>query len=79
MDDSVIFKLQERVAQLERQVEFLLGQARVPYADRAAPVAYPDVAELMRKGKLIEAIKLYRSYTGASLQAAKEYVEKLLV
>jgi ribosomal protein L7/L12 len=79
VDDFQYAKLLERVALLERQVEFLLVQARVPYVDRPAQIAYPDVAELKRKGNLIEAIKLYRSYTDTSLQAAKEYVENMVV
>ncbi len=77
MDDLEIYKLQERVAKLERQVQFLLGQASVSYVDMPATASYPDVADLKRRGKLIDAIKLYRSYTGSTLEAAKAYVENL--
>ena len=79
VDDFQYAKLLERVALLERQVEFLLGQARVTYVDRPAQIAYPDVAELKRKGNLIEAIKLYRSYTNATLRDAKDYVDNMAV
>ena len=77
MDDLEIYKLQERVAKLERQVQFLLGQVSVPYVDMPATTGYPDVADLKHRGKLIDAIKLYRSYTGATLEAAKNFVEKM--
>ena len=77
MDDLEIYKLQERVAKLERQVQFLLGQASVSYVDMPSTAGYPDVADLKHRGKLIDAIKLYRSYTGSTLEAAKAYVENL--
>ena len=76
-DDIEIAKLQERVAMLERQVQFLLGQAPATYVDMPAAVSYPDVADLKHRGKLIDAIKLYRTYTGSTLEAAKAYVENL--
>jgi len=40
--------------------------------------SYPDVQELVRRGKKIEAIKLYREQTGAGLAAAKEAVERMV-
>jgi ribosomal protein L7/L12 len=73
-----VFQLQDRVASLERQITFLMGQSHVPYVDTPPALPYPDVADLKRRGKLIDAIKLYRSYTGASLEAAKNYVENLV-
>ena len=39
--------------------------------------APPEVKELMRAGKTIDAIKLYRQATGASLDQAREYVNSL--
>lgn len=77
VDDAQFAKLSARVELLERQVAFLLNQASVTYVDRPAASIYPDVADLKRKGSLIEAIKLYRSYTNASLVEAKNFVENL--
>jgi hypothetical protein len=36
-----------------------------------------QVAELVRSGQKIEAIKLYRAQTGVGLKEAKDYVERL--
>jgi hypothetical protein len=79
VDDFEFAKLRERVSLLERQVVFLLGQSNVSYVDRPATLPYPDVAEFKRKGNLIEAIKLYRNYTGATLMQAKIFVENMEV
>ena len=39
--------------------------------------AFADVAELMHRGRIIEAIKLYRQKTGATLAEAKDFVNRL--
>ena len=80
LNDQIV-KLNDRIAKLERQVQFLLGQSSVPYVDMppaAGSMPYADVAALKRQGKLLDAIKLYRSYTGATLEAAKNFVENML-
>ena len=77
VDDAQFARLNARVELLERQVAFLLNQANVAYTDRPVASSYPDVAELKHQGKLIEAIKLYRSYTNASLADAKNIVENM--
>ena len=79
VDEIAFSKLIARVELLERQVSFLLEHSNSTYVDKITPNAYPDVAELKKRGNLIEAIKLYRSYTGASLADAKTYVENMLV
>jgi ribosomal protein L7/L12 len=68
--------LRQRVALLERQVKFLLGQTPVPFVDYGE-TNFPEVAELKNKGKLMEAIMLYRTKTGTSLADAKAFVESL--
>ncbi len=79
MDEIQFSKLVQRVELLERQVAFLLKQSNLTYVDQVIPSMYPDVAEMKRKGNLIEAIKLYRMHTGASLADAKTYVENMVV
>ncbi len=79
VDDAQFAKMNARIALLERQVEFLLRQAPIQYVDRPAAIPYPEVAELKRKGNLLEAIKVYRSLTNASLVEAKNYVENMIV
>ncbi len=77
VDDAQFAKLNARVELLERQVAFLLNQTSVAYIDRPVARSYPDVAELKHQGKLIDAIKLYRSYTNTSLAEAKNFVENM--
>ena len=81
-DEIEIMRLKDRVALLERQIKFLLGQASTPYVDMppaSVAMPYADVAELKRKGKFIDAIKLYRERTGAGLADAKTFVENMEV
>jgi ribosomal protein L7/L12 len=68
--------LWKRVALLERQVKFLLGQTNVSFVDYGE-TNFPEVAALKNQGKMMDAIKLYRSITGAGLVEAKAYVETL--
>jgi ribosomal protein L7/L12 len=77
IDNAQFEKLNARVALLERQITFLLNHASVAYVDRPLAPAYPDVAELKRQGKLIDAIQLYRTYSKASLAEAKNFVESM--
>jgi ribosomal protein L7/L12 len=79
VDDMQFAKVTSRVALLERQVEFLLTQLKMDYRDSTPIEQYPDVAELMRNGRMIEAIKLYRSKTGVGLAEAKDFVESMLL
>lgn len=74
-----VIQLSSRVALLERQVQFLLSHEPVTYVDQPPQAAYPDVVELKRKGKIIEAIGAYRSHTNLGLVEAKAYVDNLEV
>jgi len=62
--------LEARVAALEAQ----LGRATGAVADAGASAV---VLDLVAKGDLIRAIKVYRQESGAGLREAKRYVEKL--
>jgi len=78
MVDEVQFaRLAARVELLERQVDTLMKHLNYQYVDRPSSQVYPDVLELKRQGKLIDAIKLYRSYSNAGLAEAKTFVENL--
>jgi ribosomal protein L7/L12 len=91
----------ERIASLERQVNYLIRYLGIDPADVASgvmPPGYPagqpagfDVApaderadaglgpvyDAIRAGKPINAIKLYRTLTGASLAEAKSAVDSI--
>jgi hypothetical protein len=61
--------IEEHLVQMGRAV----GYAYAPMNTEAPP----EVRELMRAGKTLDAIKLYRQATGASLDQAREYVYSL--
>lgn len=46
-------------------------------ATTVASVDSEQIVQLLRDGKKIEAVKVYRAATGASLKVAKEYVEAM--
>ena len=69
-------ELQRRIGMLSRieaKVDLLLKQSGVTF-DPYANVSQ-DIADAVRKGKKIKAIKLYRDQSGGSLKDAKEFVE----
>lgn len=66
-------RLSDRLIRLERKMDLLLRHEGID----PAPQVSPEVADLVRSGKKIEAIKAYREMTGASLVEAKERVEAI--
>ena len=69
-------KLNERLDYIEQHLVAMGAAAGYSYApfDSGMP---PQVAELARAGKTIEALKLYRELTGASFEQAKAAVTVL--
>ncbi|MDO0913329.1 ribosomal protein L7/L12 [Streptomyces sp. DT2A-34] len=70
---SRISRTDQRVARVERKLDLVLDhlglQEDEPRMD--------EVLVLLRNGKKIEAIKVYREITGEGLKEAKEAVERL--
>ncbi|MFF3512420.1 ribosomal protein L7/L12 [Streptomyces sp. NPDC002573] len=62
-----------RVARLEQKLDLILDRMGLDAAD----AALDGVTALVREGKPIQAIKLYREVTGAGLKEAKEAVERM--
>ena len=89
MNDKNLLDHGRRIAELERKVSDLyqrLGQAELEspgdgfgFSEPAPTTATDDprLLELLREGKEIHAIKLYRELTGAGLAEAKDAVEQL--
>jgi len=75
--DNENYSLRQRVARLERTVEFLLAQLHLDYVDKPDDAALPGIMDLLRRGNKIEAIKVYREQTGVGLKEAKDYIESL--
>jgi ribosomal protein L7/L12 len=61
------------VAAVNRKLDLLLKQAGVDIQ----PIMRAEVETLLRAGKKIDAIKVYREFTGAGLADAKAAVEKM--
>lgn len=75
--DAEFAELTNRVSTLERAVAFLLAQVGTNYHDSPPTSEYPEVLELKRQGKIIDAIKAYRLKTNTGLAEAKSYVDNL--
>jgi len=70
-------ELKARVAKLERTIVFLLNELKLNYVDKPDEAPFVDVAELVHSGNKLEAIRLYREKTGASMAEAQEFISKL--
>ena len=70
-------RLRARVIHLEGQVEFLYKHLSLTFVPEINPGDDPRVIEQIKKGNMIEAIKIYRELTNAGLAEAKDAVEKL--
>mgnify|MGYP000883517034 CR=1 FL=1 len=62
-----------RLAAIERKLDAIMNQLGINYPEGADD----EVAALAKAGQVIEAIKLYRKKTGASLSDAKAFVDSL--
>ncbi len=77
-ESNRLSELQVRVADLEKKLEFVMNHLQLKYYDPGAPnPAMQAVADWLRKGNKIEAIKAYRLATNAGLAEAKTAVEAL--
>ena len=75
--DHEIFELRQRVAKLERQIAFLLERLSLETPEEPDQGVSPEIIDLVRRGKKIQAIKLFRQETGAGLRDAKEFIDSL--
>ncbi|WP_433713726.1 ribosomal protein L7/L12 [Nocardia sp. CA-084685] len=67
-------RLERRIDQLERKLDMIIKHLGLPSQDPAMP--YDEIDELIRQGKKIHAIKLYRTLTGHGLREAKDAIEE---
>ena len=75
--DEDMQRLRGRVKLLEGQVAFLYQHLGVTYVPEPGPDEDPRIIEQIRKGNLIEAIKIYRELHDAGLTEAKQAVEEI--
>ncbi|CDR05549.1 ribosomal protein L7/L12 [Streptomyces iranensis] len=73
--ESRIQKVQRRADRIERKLDLILGHLDIQVAEPGLE----RVLALVRQGKKIEAIKVYRQLTDAGLKEAKDAVERMEV
>jgi hypothetical protein len=80
MDSHRELEIGERLARLEKKVDFLLRELGLAEKERASPPRpdFSDIEDLLRKGNKLEAVRRYRDRTGTSLAEATKAVEGLL-
>ncbi len=74
--EQQLMELSMRLARLEGEVETLYRHLNIPYGDEAAK-ADERVLEPLRRGNMIEAIKVYREIYNVGLAEAKQAVEAM--
>jgi len=80
--DQDIAKLRDRIVHLEGQVAFLYKHLGVTFVPEAAAGDDPKIIEALKKGNMLEAIKIYRtiystSTLTVSMDDAKRAVEEM--
>jgi hypothetical protein len=63
------------LSRIEAKLDLLLKQANIRFEGQVN--VRREVADALRAGRKIEAIKLYREATGVGLKEAKDYVEEV--
>ncbi|MEU8875044.1 ribosomal protein L7/L12 [Streptomyces javensis] len=71
--ESRIQKIQPRADRIERKLDLILDHLDIQVAEPGME----RVVALVRQGKKIEAIKVYRELTDAGLKEAKDAVERM--
>ena len=75
--DQDYIELKHRVIRLEGKVEFLYQHLGITFVPEPQPADDPQVVELLKKGKTLDAIKAYRELNQATLPEAKQAVEEI--
>jgi hypothetical protein len=66
--------LTRRIRRLEEQVALLSDKLGVTWEEPGSGIP-PEIVDLARRGKKIEAIKAYRELTGVGLAEAKDVID----
>ena len=75
--DQDYIELKHRVIRLEGKVKFLYKHLGVTFVPKPQPADDPQVVDLLKQGKTIDAIKIYRERNEATLPEAKQAVEEI--
>ena len=77
LEQQEISSLKGRIGRLEARLEFLYRHLGVTFIEDNRPSDDPKIIAALKANNLLEAIKLYRMATNASLEAAKAGVEEM--
>ena len=77
IEQQQIAELKAQVAKQKAQIDFILQHLGITYVYDPSVNDDPRVIEALRKGGMIEAIKIYREIHNAGLAEAKTAVEEL--
>lgn len=74
--DYEVMELRARVLELEGKIEFLYKHFNIEYVKEMSE-ADQKVADVLRKGNILEAIKVYREIYHVDPASAKQAVEEM--
>ena len=77
LEQEEIALLKGRVSQLEARLEFLYRHLGVTFVADPRPGDSPQVIAALKANNMLEAIKLYRTATNASLEEAKRAIDDM--
>ncbi len=75
--EDELVSLRRRVSELEAQVEFLYRHLGVTFVPDPSLIDDSKILEQLKKGNLIEAVKLYRQTYNTGLAESKKAVDAL--
>ncbi|MDJ0344975.1 ribosomal protein L7/L12 [Streptomyces sp. H10-C2] len=67
--------MERRLERIERRQELILSHLGIAFEEVSPDLR--EIDELVRQGKKIQAIKVYRELTGAGLKEAKDAVDRM--
>jgi hypothetical protein len=76
MAEIDVLGLRNRIDRIETQIKKISDHLGIPYDDGTADIP-PEVVELVRADKRLQAMKKYADLTGADLATAKDVVGAL--
>ncbi len=74
--EQELVTLRGRVSDLENRIQFLYKKLNFEYVEEPS-LGNPQIAEILRMGNKIEAIKVYRETNNVSLIEAKQAMEEM--
>lgn len=77
VSEEDLAKLRARVIKLEGQVNFLYKKLNIEFVPETQISDDPKIIEFIKKGQILEAIKVRRQNTGEGLAEAKDAVEEM--